>query len=142
MVVVLPDDHPLAMEKPCGAELQLAELRNEAWVTLVSGHAAREQFDLAAARFGVKPKVRFQTESYDVAQALVGTGICVALVSRLALTRVPGTTCRPLGQPKLNRQLYAVTATDTRSTPLVDTFLELLRDVSGEIATGWDETPC
>ncbi len=53
-------------------------------MTILAGHAAREQFDRAAAAAGFVPKIRFQTASYDVAQALVGTGIGVALVSRLA----------------------------------------------------------
>lgn len=42
----------------------------------------------------------------------------VALVSRLALTRVPGT---------VDRELVSL-------TPLVGVFLELVRDVAGEIA--------
>ena len=135
LVVVLPDDHPLAAgpEKP----LRLDLLRDEAWVTIESGHDARTQFDRVAADAGFVPQVRFQTQSYDVAQALVGTGIGVALVSRLALTGVAGTTHRELGAPGLHRELYAVTPADTTATPLVAAFLDLLHDVAGDIATRW-----
>jgi len=134
MVVVLPDDHPLAAKPgPVG----LDELREEAWVTILAGHAARAQFDRAAAAAGFAPRVRFQTESYDVAQALVGTGIGVALVSRLALTHAPGTRHRPLAQPGLHRQLHAVTLADSTLTPLAGTFLRLLRDVSADLTTTW-----
>ncbi|MEU2630168.1 LysR family transcriptional regulator [Kitasatospora sp. NPDC007106] len=137
MVVVLPDDHPLAVRTPGDAPLRLDELRDESWVTILAGHAAREQFDRAAAEAGFTPRIRFQTASYDVAQALVGTGIGVALVSRLALTRRPGTTHRELVQPRLHRQLHAVTATESSLTPLVDVFLTLLHDVAEDTTATW-----
>jgi DNA-binding transcriptional LysR family regulator len=137
MVVVLPDDHPLAAQTPRDAPLRLEDLRDESWVTILAGHAAREQFDQAAAGAGFTPRIRFQTASYDVAQALVGTGIGVALVSRLALTGVPGTTHRELARPRLHRLLHAVTATETTLTPLVEVFLTLLRDVAEDLTATW-----
>ncbi|MFE3269345.1 LysR family transcriptional regulator [Streptomyces sp. NPDC059215] len=137
MVVVLPDDHPLAARTPVDAPLHLDELRDESWVTIRAGHAARQQFDQAAAEAGFTPRIRFQTASYDVAQALVGTGIGVALVSRLALTRRPGTTHRELARPWLHRQLHAVTAAEASLTPLAVVFLTLLRDIAEDTATTW-----
>jgi len=138
LVVVLADDHPLIRGQLRPQPAYLEQLRDEAWVTIMAGHAAREQFDRAAADAGFVPKVRFQTESYDVAQALVGTGIGVALVSRLALTGAAGTTHRELARPRLHRQLYAVTLADTTLTPLVVTFLRLLQDVTHDISSGWN----
>jgi DNA-binding transcriptional LysR family regulator len=135
LVVVLPDDHRLVRRHPTAKTVRLEQLRDEAWVTILAGHAARAQFDDAAVAAGFTPKIRFQTESYDVAQALVGTGIGVALVSRLALRRVPGTTHRSLARPRLHREIFAVTPADTTFTPLVATFLELLYNVSRDIAT-------
>lgn len=129
MVIVLPDDHPLA-SRPRDEPLRLEELRDEAWVTIIAGHAARTHFDRAAAAAGFTPRIRFQTESYDVVQALVGTGIGIGLVSRLALTGDHGTTYRELAQPGPYRELHAVTSADTSATPLVAAFLGLLRDVA------------
>ncbi|GAA3774761.1 LysR family transcriptional regulator [Streptomyces coacervatus] len=137
LVLVLPADHPLAAGPSPAAALRLEQLRNEAWVTIVAGHAAREQFDRAAKEAGFTPKVRFETESFDVAQALVGAGSGVALVSRLALTHVPGTTHRELARPRLHRRLHALTQTDTTLTPLVEVYLGLLRDVAQERAAAW-----
>jgi len=134
IVVVLPDDHPLIRDLPPDAGLRLEQLSEESWVTILAGHAARAQFDRATAAAGFTPKVRFQTASYDVAQALVGTGICVALVSRLALARAPGTAYREVASEGLYRQLYAATLTDITLTPLVAAFLRLLHDVAGDIA--------
>jgi molybdate transport repressor ModE-like protein len=140
LVVVLPDDHRLASTSSPRAALTLDQLRDEAWVTILAGHAARAQFDRAAATAGFTPKVRFQTESYDVAQALVATGIGVALVSRLALTHVPGTAHRDLAAPGLHRQLFAVTLRDSRLTPLVAPFRRLLHDVADDVIATWAGT--
>ena len=76
-----------------------------------AGHAARRQFDRAAREVGFEPRVRFESESYDVAQALVGTGYGVALVSRLALNAMAGTTHRELGGRRLYRTLHAAVPT-------------------------------
>ncbi|WP_433174407.1 LysR family transcriptional regulator [Actinoallomurus sp. CA-150999] len=138
LVVVLPDDHPLALEHPPAAPISLERLRDEAWVTILAGHAARTQFDRITAAAGFTPQMRFQTGSYDVAQALVGTGIGVALVSRLALAGAPGTTHRPLAPPAPHRRLHAVTPADTTLTPLVGEFLELLQDVARDIGSTWE----
>ncbi|MER6463281.1 LysR family transcriptional regulator [Streptomyces sp. NPDC001228] len=137
MVIVLPDDHPLATGSPADAPLRLEQLRDESWVTILAGHAAREQLDRAAAGAGFTPRIRFQTASYDVAQALVGTGIGVALVSRLALTPVRGATHRPLAEPVLHRDLHAVTRSDTALTPLADVFRTLLTDVADDLRSAW-----
>ena len=91
----------------------------------------------AVATAGFTARVRFDTESYDVAQALVGTGIGVALVSRLALTDVPGTVHRELTAPGLHRRLYAVTPTDLTASPLTGIYIDLLRDVASEISATW-----
>ncbi|WP_144120170.1 LysR family transcriptional regulator [Catellatospora sichuanensis] len=140
MVVVLPDDHELARDAAQSA-IDLGRLRDEAWVTIRAGHAARSQFDRAAARAGFVPRVRFETESYDVAQAFVATGVGVALVSRLALTHLPGTVHRELTGSGLSRTLYAVTLSDHSITPMVATFLRLLHDVADDITGSWPATP-
>ncbi|MEU8973369.1 LysR family transcriptional regulator [Streptomyces monashensis] len=141
MVVVLPDDHPLAPRTPPGSPLRLERLRDESWVAILAGHSAREQLDRAAGEAGFRPRVRFETESYDVAQALVGAGSGVALVSRLALTDTPGTTHRELVRPRPYREIHAVTQADTTLTPLVEVFLGLLGDVARERAASWREFP-
>jgi DNA-binding transcriptional LysR family regulator len=137
MVVVLPDDHPLATGTPAGTRLRLEQLRDESWAAIVAGHAAREQFERAAHDAGFAPTVPFETESYDVAQALVATGSCVALVSRLALSRMPGITHRELAGPAPHRHIHALTEADTTFAPLADVFIGLLTDVASDISTTW-----
>lgn len=50
LAIVLPDDHPPAAGPPEGSPLRPAQLRDESWVTILPGHAAREQLDGAATR--------------------------------------------------------------------------------------------
>ena len=130
MVVVLPDDHPLAHGT---GPLRLAQLRHQTWVLIRAGHVARAQFDRAATEAGFTPHIRFESESYDVAQALVATGIGVALVSRLALTTPPGTAARALRSPRLHRDIHAVLPADPGFNPLATQFLQLLHDVSHDL---------
>jgi DNA-binding transcriptional LysR family regulator len=130
MVIVLPDDHPLARSGT--GPLRLAQLCDETWVLIRAGHVARAQFDRAAQEAGFTPHIRFESESYDVAQALVATGIGVALVSRLALSLPPGTAARPLRSPKLHREIHAVVPADRGFNQLTDSFLRLLIEVSRE----------
>jgi DNA-binding transcriptional LysR family regulator len=134
LVVVLPDDHPLAA--PASRPLRLRQLRDETWVLIRAGYSAREQFDRAARGAGFTPHVRFETESYDVAQALVSTGIGVALVSQLALADAPSTTHRALRSPALHRDIHVAVPADTTVVPLAKAFLDLLRDVSGDLGGG------
>lgn len=136
MVLVLPDDHPLATRR---RRPQLKELGDEAWVVISAGTAARLQFDRATEAAGFTAKVRFETESYDVAQALVGTGYGVAMVSRLARNDIPGTTHVPAtGVAALHRTIYAALPTQRSAVPLVTEFLALLQDVARDVTQGWD----
>lgn len=134
-VVVLPDDHRLALASR--GSLRLSELGDEAWVVIRAGHDARSQFDQATRAAGFEPRIRFQTESYDVAQALVATGYGVALVSRLALRAWPGATHRTLAAPALHRAIHVAVPTRSPVPPLVGSFTELLRDVAADVTNGW-----
>ena len=138
--VPAPDDHPAIRRQRSPRGLRLDQLAGEPWIVIVAGHAARRQFDRAAAEAGFSPRVQFETENYNVAQSLVGTGIGVTLLSRLTVVPTPGAVHRELTRPRLYRQLYAVTAT-TVLTPLAERFVALLEQVSAEVAEGWAATP-
>jgi DNA-binding transcriptional LysR family regulator len=128
LAVVLPDDHRLSTI-PATKIVDLSELSNEAWVSGPPGRPSRTQLDDAAAELGFVPYVPFETESYDVAQALAGAGVAVALIPLLALTNL-GTTCvRPL-EPPLAREVFAVLPSSDDHIPLARHFLARLRQVA------------
>jgi DNA-binding transcriptional LysR family regulator len=140
MVVCLPREHRLASAAP-GRPVRFAQLRGERWVAILAGDAAREQFDRVAADQELDPQVVFQTESYDVAQAMVGTGLGVAVLARLATRRTAGAVHRELERPRLTRRLWAVHHRDTRLTPLVDELVGLLQDVCTGLQEDWRSRP-
>jgi DNA-binding transcriptional LysR family regulator len=140
MVVCLPREHRLA-STPSDRAIRLSQLRGEPWVAILAGETAREQFDQVAAEHDLDPHVVFQTESYDVAQAMVGTGLGVAVLSRLGMRRTAGAVHRELQRPRLSRRLWAVHSRDTRLTPLVDELVGLLQDVCADLQEDWRSRP-
>ena len=140
MVACLPREHRLA-SAPAGKPVRFAQLRGERWVAILAGDAAREQFDRVAAEQALDPQVVFQTESYDVAQAMVGTGLGVAVLARLAMRRTAGAVHRELERPRLTRRLWAVHPRDTRLTPLVDELVGLLQEVCADLQADWRSRP-
>lgn len=128
LLVLLPDTHPLAAEvAPAGTDL--AQLSDATWVSGPPGRPSRLQLDDAAAEVGFVPHVPFQTESYDVAQALIASGVAVGLIPKLALKRLPGVTVSALRSP-LTREVYAVLPSSVDHIPLAAEFLSLLRHVA------------
>lgn len=131
MVVVFPSDHRLAREPGPVAMSSLAE---ESWVVIHNASAARSQFDRVTLAAGFDARLRFETDSYDVAQALVGTGYGVAMVSRLALRESPELAHREVEQADLRRRIYAATAPGPAMSDLTRAFRELLLDVARDLS--------
>src|SRR5207302_6723993 len=106
MHVALPAEHPLA-EKPA---LTLADLRDQDWVqTSVSSPCARHVVRSCLAA-GFEPNVTFESDDYETVQGLVAAGVGVALIPRLALTRVrPGIVVRELSPRSPERKVVAAT---------------------------------
>lgn len=128
LLVVLPDDHRLAAQ-PSDAPLDLADLAHDAWVSGPPGRPSRIQLDDAAAERGFIPHVPFQTESYDVAQALNDSGVAISLIPRLALNPLPTTVRRRL-KNGLNREIVAVLPTSLDHVPLARDFIRHLDGVA------------
>jgi molybdate transport repressor ModE-like protein len=124
LLLVVPDDHPVA-----GAErVPFAGLAGETWVSGPAGRPSRAQLERCAGGHGFVPRVAFQTESYDVAQAIVAAGVAVALVPALALTNKAGTVALPL-EPPLAREIYAALPGRDDEVRLARELLRLVRRV-------------
>jgi molybdate transport repressor ModE-like protein len=129
MLLVVPDDHALTTSER--ATVDLRELEHDAWVSGAPGRRHRVQLDSLAAGFGFVPHVAFETESFEVAQALVSAGVAVAIVpatARLALSGVRH--YRITGDP--SRSLYAVTAHNVDHLPLAEPMLAAIRQTARE----------
>jgi DNA-binding transcriptional LysR family regulator len=128
MDVALPVDHPL-VGKP---HLSLTDLRSEQWVqTSASSPCARHVVRSCLAA-GFEPYVAFESDDYDTVQGLVAAGVGVALIPRLALTRVhSGIVVRALAPQSPTRKVTVATMAGPGVAPAARAMISLLREVAG-----------
>ncbi|MDQ6835442.1 MAG: LysR family transcriptional regulator [Actinomycetota bacterium] len=134
MYVALPAEHPL-VAKP---ELTLTDLRDQHWVqTSVSSPCARHVVRSCLAA-GFEPYVAFESDDYEVVQGLVAAGVGVALIPRLALTRVhTDIVVRVLAPHSPARKVTAATMTGPGVAPAARAMIAVLR----EVARRFSQTP-
>ena len=127
MDVALPVEHPL-VEKPA---LSLADLRDQQWVqTSASSPCARHVVRSCLAA-GFEPYVAFESDDYDTVQGLVAAGVGVALIPRLALTRVhSGIVVRALAPASPARRVTAATVNNPGVNPAARVMIGVLREVA------------
>lgn len=88
--LIVPAGHRLGAKK--GFRFQ--DLRDEAFVAFEAGSAVRDVIDRAAGRAGVGLSVVMELRSIESIKSMVGAGVGVGLVSRLALPAREGLPCR------------------------------------------------
>jgi DNA-binding transcriptional LysR family regulator len=127
MHVALPADHPLARKRA----LRLLDLRDEDWVqTSASSPCARHVVRSCLAA-GFEPNVTFESDDYETVQGLVAAGVGVALIPRLALTRVhQGIVVRALAPRSPTRQVIAATTGGHGAAPAAQAMIGILQDVA------------
>lgn len=127
MHVALPADHPLASKRA----LSLPDLRDQKWVqTSASSPCARHVVRSCLAA-GFEPDVAFESDDYETVQGLVAAGVGVALIPRLALTRVhPGIVVRALAPRSPARKVTAATVSGSGVAPAARAMIAVLVEVA------------
>jgi DNA-binding transcriptional LysR family regulator len=129
--VALPANHRLATKR----SLALEDLRNEDWVQTSAPSPCARHVVRSCLAAGFEPQVTFESDDYETVQGLVAAGVGVALIPRLALTRVhPGIVVRALS-PRPSRSVVAATAPEPGVAPAASAMLKLL----GDVATRYSE---
>ena len=133
LYVVIPVHHVLARKHA----LTLLDLSAEAWVqTTAAGSCSRYVVQQCEAA-GFTPRVAFESDDYETVQGLVAAGVGVALVPRLALTRVhPGILVRALEPSSPVRNVLVATAADPGVSPAAAAMRTILRSRAPEYAAG------
>lgn len=122
---ILSKDHPLAGKRP----LNLADLGPEPWVASTDG--CRLITDRACEAAGFRPQVAFETDETLAAQALVGAGVGITLLPRLALSTIhPATVARALGDGAPVRRVWAARLDGAYASPASEAMLQILRDTA------------
>jgi len=133
MHVALPAQHPLA-EKPA---LTLADLRDQDWVQTSSSSPCARHVVRSCLAAGFEPNATFESDDYETVQGLVAAGVGVALIPRLALTRVhPGIVVRELAPRSPTRKVVAATMAGPGVAPAAKTMIRLLADVAQRYTGG------
>ena len=133
LYAAIPVDHMLARKHA----LTLNDLSREDWVqTSAEGACGRYVVEQCLAA-GFEPHVSFESDDYETVQGLVAAGVGVALIPRLALTRVhPGILVRALEPSSPVRNVIVATAADPGVAPAAKAMLEILRARAPEYAEG------
>ena len=127
MDVVLPADHPLSLTP----ELSLRDLRDEQWVQTSAQSPCARHVVRSCLAAGFEPDVAFESDDYDTVQGLVAAGVGVALIPRLALTRVhSGIVVRALAPASPTRLVTAATMSGPGVAPAARSMISLLTDVA------------
>jgi DNA-binding transcriptional LysR family regulator len=127
MHVALPAAHPLAGKRA----LTLADLRDENWVQTSEPSPCARHVVRSCLAAGFEPHVAFESDDYETVQGLVAAGVGVALIPRLALTRVrPGIVVRDLSPRSPERKVVAATTAGPGVAPAARSMIRVLSDVA------------
>jgi DNA-binding transcriptional LysR family regulator len=136
MHVALPVEHPLA-DKP---DLSLWDLRSEDWVQTAASSPCARHVVRSCLAAGFDPHVTFESDDYETVQGLVAAGVGVALIPRLALTRVHhGIVVRSLEPASPVRSVVAATADEPGVAPSAGAMQIILATIAPEYldVRGW-----
>lgn len=125
LVVVLPNEHPLATS----ASLGLRDILDEPFVAMQAGSALLVLYREHAAVLGRKLRERAHATSFENVRRLVGLGFGVSILPRAAAVG-PGIVARPLHEPWARRALVIATRAHTRPSRAAELVLKHLGDAS------------
>jgi DNA-binding transcriptional LysR family regulator len=121
--VVLAGDHPLA----CKEIVELADLAGETWCAPLEGWSCDHVFEGACRSAGFTPVVEHRTSDWSAIKTLVGAGLGVALVPRLAQPNPPeNVVVRPLAGQAPARHLFALCRAGAEHSPAIAAVLDAL----------------
>jgi DNA-binding transcriptional LysR family regulator len=127
MHVALPAEHPLAAKRA----LALSDLRSQDWVQTSESSPCARHVVRSCLAAGFEPHVTFESDDYETVQGLVAAGVGVALIPRLALTRVhPGVVVRGLAPRSPARKVIAATTGGPGVAPAAKSMIAVLADVA------------
>jgi DNA-binding transcriptional LysR family regulator len=104
--------------------VDLATLADRDFLTPRSGTSCAEMVSRACARSGFVPHVVARATDFEVLLRLVGAGVGVALVPRLAATQVPANVRLLRPQPSVTRNVYAASLRGGLRKPAVRLVLD------------------
>jgi LysR family transcriptional regulator, cys regulon transcriptional activator len=98
-VLVVPENHPLALRQTTGQPISLSDLAQHPLVTYQAAFTGRRRIDAAFARQGLTPNVVLEAIDSDVIKTYVAVGLGVGIVAEMAMKNdtTSGLVSLPLG---------------------------------------------
>ncbi|WP_415952409.1 LysR family transcriptional regulator [Streptomyces sp. KLOTTS4A1] len=126
LVGLIPERHRLAGEEA----VSIAEFADESWIA--GCPRCRRQLVDVCEGAGFTPRIDFATDDYPAVIGLVGAGLGVAVLPRLALDSVRTKGARAVAvEPAVRREIVALTLPDLARVPTVAATLDQLAAAAG-----------
>ncbi|MFC6065108.1 LysR family transcriptional regulator [Streptomyces ochraceiscleroticus] len=119
--IVVPAGHPLAGRK----RVRLAEVRDDAFVSLPAGYGLRQITERLCAEAGFAPRITFEGEEVETLRGLVAAGLGVALLPAPAVPR-PGVVELAADGPGVVREIALIWVNGHRAPAPVEEFRRFL----------------
>jgi DNA-binding transcriptional LysR family regulator len=127
--LVVASDHRVARRR----QVQMGDLKDEDWIIRAHDHPVVEVLERSCRAAGFSPRISFQANDYQEAQAMVSVGLGVALAPRCALVnKHPGVRVLSLGDTAPSRRILAAHRHDRVRAPAEVAFQETLLAVAAE----------
>ena len=100
--LIVGKDHRLGRRK----QVDMADLASEEWIVRGDAHPVVEVLQRSASAAGFTPRIAFQANDYQEAQAMVSVGLGIALAPRTAVVnKHPGVSIVSLGSSAPSRRV-------------------------------------
>lgn len=131
-VLVVAMDHPLAGRE----QVDMSELSGESWIIRANDHPVVEVLRRSALAASFEPRISFEANDYQEAQAMVSVGLGVALAPQTAVVHQhPGVRIVSLGRSAPARRILVAHRRDRVRAPAEIGFHEVLVDVAATYAS-------
>jgi DNA-binding transcriptional LysR family regulator len=126
-VLLVGADHRLARRR----RVSMGTLGDEQWIIRAGGHPVVEVLHRSALAAGFTPKISFQANDYQEAQAMVSVGLGIALAPRTAtVNQHPDVRVISLGDSAPARRILVAHRPDRVRTPAALALHDVLVDVA------------
>lgn len=131
-VLVVAQDHRLARRR----QTTMAELVDEDWIVRAHDHPVAEVLERSCRAAGFTPRISFQANDYQEAQAMVSVGLGIALAPRTAVTTThPDVRVLGLGRDAPSRRILLAHRQDRLRAPAELAMHQMLVDIAREYQT-------